>query len=180
MAIILVDVDLVVAPSDIVWWNWLNYKAGTSKKMPMHCDYNLSVYFPEVATPYSFWEARDLYDDMEPIKGSIKSLTSLDEMGHTILFASYCKKGHFGSKYDWCKRHFPFMEGFYATKEKGYIKADYFIDDRHNFLNQKEEDCTLIKYDTRYTQSEALLREVEICASWDEVTKVIKIKEGEV
>jgi len=104
------------------------------------------------------------------MEGSVAFLKRFSDSGYNVLFASYCKKGHFGSKYDWLKKHYPFMGGFFATKEKQYIKADIFIDDRNDMLNkryQEDPKCLLVKFDTKYTQSEELLcPNVTVISDW--------------
>jgi 5'(3')-deoxyribonucleotidase len=161
MAIVLVDIDLTVVRSDIRWLAWLNYMSGKNLTLEdCNWDYDLSSYFPEVSDPFLFWSDPYLYDNLQPIIGSVEATSILHHHGHDIKFASYCKKGHFGSKVDWVKKHYPFMKGFSATKEKDMITADYFVDDRNEFLNQRTDSCRLIKYHTKYGQSEELKREI--------------------
>lgn len=177
--IIVNDVDLCVVPSDIYWWEDLNKGYACIMALPLgRTNYDLSVYFNilDEQQRYAFWSKPDLYDDMEPSPESSEVLSQLSKDGHTILFASYCKKGHFGSKYDWLKKHFPFMNGFFATKEKEYIKADVFIDDRNDMLNNRfkeNPECTLIKFDTPYTQDEELKAPHYLVYNWEDIGKIL-------
>ena len=159
---IVCDVDLCVVRTDHAWNDYLAEHSMTPKlnledESCRH--YDLSKHYPSAKKSYDFWNQEDLYSNLKPIEGSVEGLQAFSERGYNILFASYCKKGHFGSKYDWLKEHFPFMNGFYATKEKHHIKANVFIDDRNEMLNRRyEEDplCILIKMKTNYTQNEEL------------------------
>ena len=127
---ILVDVDLTVVESDLAWLKYCQAlytkHYGKVKLIDWNSqgkgkiNYDLGTYFEELGDKvYGFWSQDNLYDELVPMKNSVEVLKGLHDTGEwEILFASYCKKGHFGCKYDWLKKHFPFMDGFFATKEK--------------------------------------------------------------
>ena len=184
---IVVDVDLTVVRSDILWWKELRegyelvwgtkaeqLRIGGGDRFVKH--YDLSKYFPDIPEElrYKFWSKPNLYQELPPIKRSVETLKHFSDQGARIIFASYCKKGHFGSKYDWLKEHYPFMDGFIATKEKHFVKADVFIDDRNAMLNRRYEEgdgCQMIKYNSPYTQDEKLIdsQGIYVAEDWDQV-----------
>jgi len=188
---IIIDVDLTVVDSGWPWMDWM----ATVYDMPPNqemldkdsangglINYNLSVYFPdrckEAIPPYEFWEDPHLYDKLRPIPGVVEAVKALHEAGHPIRFVSYCKKGHFSSKVRFLKRLFPFLDldggsdgcGFWATKNKAGVKGGVIIDDRHQFLNQFEDDVIKIKFDTPFTQDEAPRVKYDlVSSSWGEI-----------
>jgi len=192
--IIGVDVDLTVADSSISHWDFLQQVSedGNSCMPSGVLDYDLSTYFnlPKYIDSMDFWRYDDLYDvkpcDLEldysakritrraiqPIKNSVQCLQSLSSQGWEIVFISHVKGGHHKSKVGWLKRHFPFMDGFIATQEKGYVNCDVFIDDRHNHLNSMDAYCK-IKFDTVYEQSVELEHVNLISNDWVEIEEFI-------
>lgn len=193
--IIGVDVDLTVCDSDLSHWDWLQQvsKDGDNLCMPEGTlSYDLSSYFnlPNYIDGMEFWRSDDLYDarpcdeelvlsgkhiirrPIQPIKNSVQCLQSLSEQEWKIVFISQIKGSHHKSKYEWLQRHFPFMDGFIATKEKHYVDCDVFIDDRHNHLNDNNAEWK-IKFDTRYEQSVELEHVDLISNNWIEIEEFI-------
>jgi 5'(3')-deoxyribonucleotidase len=162
--IIAVDVDLTVADSDISHWDWLQRQClSFDTEMPAVDDisYDLGSYFdlPSRVDSMSFWREESLYDEspqfgfrpIMPIKGSIDALRILSNGGWEIVFVSHVKGNHHKSKVEWLKRHFPFMSGFVATKEKKYVDCDILIDDRNLHLNSSNAQHK-IRFETHYDQ----------------------------
>ncbi len=171
-----VDIDGVVVRSDIEWNKYLMNRANVSGSLlPIDgpIEYNLSKYYPNVYDAMEFWRKKDLYDHMEPDLDSIKYLNILSEE-YDIIFVTALKGDHHKSKFAFIKRYFPYMKAFLGTKEKGYVKCDYMIDDRIINL-QQFEDTTTIYIDRGYTQDDAdTSRELfdHRCTNWDEVYKI--------
>ena len=183
MSVIAVDVDLTVCGIDILWWNWL-CSVTNSKYMPMpkeegKVNYNLSKYFEDKLEKVGrdgldFFRQEGVYDFAPVIKDSEQVLKYLKGQGHEIVFVSAVKGNHHKSKYNFLKRHFPFMDGFVATKEKNYVNCDIIIDDRNVFLNKVTCD-TKIKFYTPYQQCEELKNnKVLLVKSWFEVMELFK------
>ena len=202
-----VDVDLTVADSDDSHWDWLG-KVGVQHTFPnktQEVDYNLGNYFhlPDKVDSRDYWRLSDIYDEkpeylrpvsglssgvfirwipirpVQPIKGSQRVLKDLKSEGWEILFISHIKGNHHKSKVEWLKRHFPFMDGFIATKEKHYANAccDIFIDDRNIHLNKSKAPFN-IKFETPYLQDEPLEEgSVDlITRNWVQIGEWIKSK----
>jgi len=127
-----------------------------------------------------YWSSPYLYCGLESLKGASEALQRVSEKGWWITFASYTKKGHMGSKFDFLEREFHFMEwgkngSFVATKEKGCLKADVVIDDRNLHLNQfkEDKDCIKILYDTPFTQCEGLEVHARLMTDWDRLEEIM-------
>ncbi len=172
--IIAVDVDLTVVRSDLAWLDWLNKQSGKNLTLEdCGMDYNLGKYFPEVGNPFYFWKREDTYDKMTVMEDSVKALSELYNQGYKIEFVSHCFDVHYQSKLNMLKRSYPFDIVLRSTGDKSEIKFDYFIDDRHTYLNNCKDRVGLIKYETGFTQEEELNVEVEVLSSWGDILNYI-------
>lgn len=148
-----VDVDLCICPSDVGWMNWL-FESG-------HCvwggnalktkPYNLGKLCPTHPDPYQYWRELD-YSQFTPIEGSVETLEKLSNY-FGIVFISSVKGNHNKQKYYWLEKHFPFMQGYIATKEK-YLMNDSvvaMIDDRNEMLKGFDFHKR-VRFNTCYTQ----------------------------
>ena len=179
--VIAVDVDEVLVDVLPMHLKWCNMFAGTSYTLEdIGYEYDLSLVFPEMDGIMDFWSTPHLYQKLKPKEGAVEYLSKLNEEGFEIGFVTYCKKAHLSSKCKWLKFHFPFYKFIYATKEKGYVRCDYFIDDRHTYLNQQPDNVKLIKFDTPYLQSEALEpggKWIVKAKDWKDIYEIIKTEE---
>lgn len=152
MRILLVDVDLVVAPSDVHWREHLGQKHGYVK-CPM-TNYNFGSYYPHVENAYSFWKDLD-YFDMKPIEGSVEKLKALSQY-FQIVFLSAEKCGYSSkNKKSWLKEHYNFLTGYVSTEEKWLLNNDKvvgLIDDRLDNLKGFDHHKRII-YKTRFDQN---------------------------
>lgn len=190
---IAIDVDLVVYDSGNEWMNWLVRVYGCAPDIVgvhgsgeiTQLKYNLTKYFPtppcdNSVKPFDFWEDPYLYDKLKPIAGCIDAVYRLHKAGHPIYFVSHCKKGHYSSKVRSLKRDFPFLDmesgkdGFYATKNKGGVRAAALIDDRNSFLNQVGDETLRIRYKTIYDQDAELANPLDMDSNnWHEIADFI-------
>lgn len=163
MSIILVDVDLTVVDTATPWRNWMITRSSSPLRLGdayKQLPYDLTKIFspdsfPNV-DPYDYWRQESLYDDLLPLEGSVEVLEELS-YDHEIVFVSALKGNHHKSKYNFLKKHFPFLSGFIGTKEKGYVRGSIIIDDRNSYLNQFDPVYTKrIKKETIFTQDEIL------------------------
>lgn len=152
MRTLLVDVDLVVAPSDVHWREHLGQKHGYVKG-PM-TNYNFSSYYPHVENAYSFWKDLD-YFDMKPIEGSVEKLKTLSQY-FQIVFLSAEKCGYSSkNKKSWLKEHYNFLTGYVSTEEKWLLNSDKvvgLIDDRLDNLKGFDHHKRIV-YKTGFDQS---------------------------
>lgn len=183
--IVAVDCDLTIARSDEAWWKWLCKVTGNTpmlQYLPLEdqtkLDYDLRTYFlsdleKEDRDGYDFWRSTTVYDYVEPAVGSITALKELKEAGYEIIIVSATKGNHTKSKWQFLQRHFPFVDGFMATKEKRYARCDWFIDDRNDVLNRLGDNVGKIRIATPYTQSEELNSECHRLETWGEIKNLI-------
>ena len=148
-----VDVDLTVVDMVTSWVDHMNRITGANfeiKEGTMY-PYNLTeIYKHYLVSDYDkdllfkWWNKEDLYDSAVPIDGSVEALKSVNDAGYDIVFVSHCEGNHARSKYYFLRRYFPFMAGFMATREKGFVRADIAFDDRNEYL------CQYPDYVTKY------------------------------
>lgn len=183
MPILAVDVDEVLVDVLPLHLKWCNIFAGTDYTLEdIAYEYDLSRVFPEMDGVMDFWSTPHLYQKLKPKEGTVEALTALNKEGWEIGFVTYCKKAHLSSKCKWLKQHFPFYKFIQATKEKGYTRCDYFIDDRHKYLNSQSSGVKLIKFDTPYVQEEPLEPKdkwIVKVSNWQEIYKLLKGEEDE-
>lgn len=152
MKTLLVDVDLVVAPSDVHWREHLGKKHGYVKCSMTN--YNFGSYYPHVENAYSFWKDLD-YFDMKPIEGSVEKLKALSQY-FQIVFLSAEKCGYSSkNKKSWLKEHYSFLTGYVSTEEKWLLNNDKvvgLIDDRLDNLKGFDYNKRIV-YKTRFDQN---------------------------
>lgn len=159
-----IDCDQTVVDTAYPWYEWLELMTSAGfHYADVSKHYNFADVYSEIwrdkgvsGHPYDFWRSKSVYDDLQPLPGSVEALTALKDRGYDIVFVSTIKGDHHKSKYSFLKEHFPFMGGFIATKEKGYVNAHLVIDDRNSCLNQFGEDVIKIKKITPFDQDTPL------------------------
>lgn len=139
--ILVCDVDNVVVDLSDKWIGWINMHLPQGHRELCRADvlgtYDFALTVEGKLSRervHAFWKQYTLYDDATPLPGSVSALWRLKhKYGMTIVFASHVEGLHSKSKYEFLKRHFP-VDGFVATREKQYIRADIVIDDRDEVL----------------------------------------------
>lgn len=137
--ILVCDVDGVVIDLSYCWYEYLRsiIKDKFFSYEDFACEYayykNLSQYVTEKEAMW-FWNQETLYDNREPLANAAESLWALKrEHGFKIVFASHVEGQHAKGKFAFLKKHFP-VDGFMATREKQFVRADVAIDDRYEHL----------------------------------------------
>lgn len=176
--IMLVDVDLTVVDPSKMWIEYMNKISGYNITLEdRECyPYDLSKLYPQWVDRdalFSFWNKQDLYDDMNPIENSVEVLKEMNKAGFNIVFASVIKHGHDKSKYYFLKRNFPFMAGCVYTREKGFIKADVFIDDRNFYLDQFGDDVVKIRKTSQFKQDHPDPSQFLVMDDWNDLVPFI-------
>lgn len=148
--IIAVDVDDCIIEMRPLWIKYCEDNWG-KVRCPI-VSYNLCDYWGDKAM--DFWSNESLYDNLTPNPQAAKVLDKLNKSGYEIGFVSYTKKGHFASKCKFLNDWFPYRKFIMNTKEKNYVRCDWFIDDNpHNLTNQYNPVRTiLLKTDAKHSQ----------------------------
>lgn len=173
--IIVVDVDITLVRTDRAWWKWMEQVTGKELCFSPQdvLPYNISTLFedsaPEGIDLFDYWRDGCVYHTLKPVNGAVECLTELDRQGWHVVFASHIKGFHHKSKVNFLKRWFPFMAGFLATKEKGFIKADAVVDDRVKFLNQFPSDVKKFLIATPYEQCQEPIDDIYEVEDWWEI-----------
>lgn len=158
-----VDVDLTVVDTGRAWYEYLS--SVSELKVPSHDEYlqivkeipyDLSKVFSDLDLNkcLDYWRVDSLYDTLMPLPNVVDVLEDLKaNKRYEIVFVSTIKGNHHKSKYYFLKKHFPFMDGFIATKEKKYANVRMMVDDRLNVLEKMDTSVITIQKQTPYDQS---------------------------
>lgn len=150
--IIVCDVDGVVIDLSYQWYMYLRSIIKdfdfTYEDVAVNYDFykNLTGYVTKEEA-YHFWKRAGLYDNQQPIPFAADTLWDLKRNhGFNIVFASHVEGDHAKSKYEFLKKYFP-VDGFMATREKQFIRADIAIDDRvEHLVNHPFSVGKIVKY----------------------------------
>lgn len=156
--ILVCDVDGVVVDLSHRWYEWLCSQSPKYKPIPSYEDvskhYDYSIPFEGSVgkeAAYHFWKMSHIYDDAMPIEGSVEALEAFKRAGWDIVFASHVEGSHSLSKFNFLKRNFP-MDGFMATREKHFLRANIVIDDRVENLLKFPSDVFCILMDAPHNK----------------------------
>lgn len=121
--------------------------------------YNFASHYTDICpnVAHAFWKSRNLYDNATPIPGVVEAVKAFKDAGYHIVFVSHIEGDHGKSKFDFLNRHFPFMDGYVASREKGYVQATIAFDDRLEHLAHYEKinpDCITVWVDNGHDQPE--------------------------
>lgn len=169
--IVAIDWDETVVDVIPVWQRWCAAFFGEEN---VTNEYNLTKVYGEEAM--TFWSTPFLYQKLTPRQDAVEYITKLHEAGYEIGFVTYCKKAHLSSKCKMIKRYFPFYKFIQATKEKGYTRCDFFIDDRVKYLEQQDSSLVkCIRIDTPYAQdfNGELDNKFPVAKDWKEIYEMI-------
>lgn len=158
--ILVCDVDGVVVDLSQRWWEWLVNQSDyiddtlpTFEETKEHYDY--SIPFKGIVdkdAAYYFWKMEHLYDDAVPVEGSQSAVGTFKQAGWDIVFASHVEGAHSLSKWNFLKRNFSF-DGFMATREKHFLKANIVIDDRAENLLKFPSDVFCVLMDAPHNRN---------------------------
>lgn len=143
MAVILVDIDGVVADTHTSWLDMYNKEWDDYLQVSDITEWSLHKFVkPECGRKiYNYLERPDFYESVLMIKDALLGVLTLRENKHRVIFVS---AGFYPSKIEWLGRNgflsesFPYKKDFGAAtaldvvlcNDKYLIKGDYLIDDR--------------------------------------------------
>lgn len=139
--ILVCDVDGVVVDLSFKWYEWLceesklcQYSRPAYDSVSVEYDYakSFTQFLPE-SVAHKFWKQSNLYDEAIPLSGAVEFIAEFKKQGWDVVFASHTEGSHAKSKYDFLERHFKF-DGFMATREKQFLRANIAVDDRVEHL----------------------------------------------
>lgn len=158
-----VDVDLTVVDTGRAWYKFLSTVSELSvpsfdeyMQIVKEVPYDLTkVFFDlDMNKCLDYWREEYLYDTLMPLPNVVDVLEDLKvNKRYEIVFVSTIKGNHHKSKYYFLKKHFPFMDGFIATKEKKYANVHMMVDDRLNVLEKMDRSVITVLKQTPYDQS---------------------------
>ncbi len=181
---IICDLDLTAVRSDLGWLEWLTNSSKVFYEESYNHDllnnqvqYYLPSYFElyEGVNPMDYWAENRTYPSVKLLPDAERVIKDLYEAGFDIIFVSFCMscKDQFSNKFKFLEKTFDYMLPdeltFIPAKKKHYIRGDYIIDDRNQFLVNQPDDVKIIKISTPYTQDYPLDREHILVNNWLEI-----------
>ena len=178
---IAVDCDITLVHSDLHWLEWLQNVTGTHLYLSGRLDYDLTKYFKDELTyqgltGYEFWNSTSLYDNMEPVEGSVEALQHLKDLGYTLVCLSRTMGHHSHSKRNFIEKYFPMFDATYlcGKDQKHFFKCDYIIEDRIPELKHFTKDTKGIILNNRYLEPCSVGCSYFIAEDWSEVVDLLK------
>ena len=182
--IIGVDFDNVLFRTGDIWARWLTGLSGRSKVPLKNINYDLLSYYEDevrdsdgALNKEMFFDRVDLYarQTIWRTKDSMRELTQLHNIGHKIWILTDCSPINYQAKLIPARKLF-MADRVIRTNDKGKYDVDIMIDDRNEYLNQfaDKPNTILIKYDTKYKQTEKLIRgDVILSGDWKWISSFI-------
>ena len=123
----------------------------------------------------ALWQEEDLWNSLEPRKGSQRGVKKLVDDGHEVYFATATHPKNFAWKVEWLQHYFGMVQtkNIICICNKGLLNCDVLIDDyAENLLANKL--CHRILFDCCWNQGvyddAHLLTRVH---DWDEIIEVV-------
>lgn len=152
----LIDIDGFLADLHTEWLRRYNEKYNDQLTVRDITDWNIHKFaLPECGTSmYDFIEDPSIYDDVEPLMGSLGFVNAL--YGHPSIRTVYVTSstvGTMGRKYKWLKDNgFPVTpKGYIETADKSLIRGDVLVDDYQE--NLKTFTGNKILFDSYWNRS---------------------------
>ncbi len=134
--VIAVDVDLTVVDTLASWIEWYEFSTGLDFPWDRISEKSVNKLMAEhMFSPLNYWQKEDLYDDLQPIRGSVEVLEKMTQT-HRIVFVTKSTAGHLYSKAAFLNRNFPFHSGIVNTSDKGLVEAEVFIEDYVDYVEK--------------------------------------------
>lgn len=138
---IAVDVDLTIVDVLTPWVKWMgiNHPEDFVRPVYMSLDGHYNVHFHNLynVDPQQindFWKQNDLYDQLDPMEGSVEAYQALKEK-YDVYFLSICYPEHKDSKEAFLQRHFgEDIEMIDSMSCKSHYDFDLLIDDNPKVL----------------------------------------------
>lgn len=138
--IAIVDVDGVCADLLPAWLAWYNRDYRDTLQCEDITDWDLMKFVkPECGKDiFKYLDYPELYDDVEPIHGSIEGVKCLRGLGYKVVFATSSSQAHAGRKLTWLQEHgfitdehmrYSFCDFYAEITDKSLLRGDIMIDD---------------------------------------------------
>lgn len=139
------DVDDVLADIMPTWLNRYNQDYGDTLTREQVTDWDIARFTkPECGSKiFTYLTDPSLYTDMAPVRHASFGIRYLQDMGHTVVFATACTYGMTDAKARWLERHGFALTAEYHTlpasmlvvNNKAHVRANVLIDDgAHNIM----------------------------------------------
>jgi len=125
------DLDCIVLDLLPPWVDWINFTFGTQLKVEGITKYEMHELCHAKWGVYDFFKVPGNYSNCSPIDGAVDGLKSLQALGLDVVIASALAGNQAQEKYDWCKKHLPFISksNVMVGGRKELLRGDFLFDD---------------------------------------------------
>lgn len=175
--VICIDVDGVLndlMEKTIVMYN-NKYNAHLSLEDFPDYDIFKDLPYDDAEKLLALWQEEELWNSLEPRKGSQRSIKKLVDDGHRVYFATSTHHKNFAWKVEWLQHYFGVIpsKNIICICNKGLLNCDVLIDDCvDNLLANKL--CYRVLFDCCWNQH--IYDDVHLITrvhNWDEIIKVV-------
>lgn len=180
-----IDLDNTVNDFDVKFLKYYNNVSGNKLGLDDLKDYDLtSLGIDRETLEVLFFKNDAFYRTLEANPVAVQVVKNLCDAGHDITFVSAADYSIIGSRVDFVKKYFPFIDvnkSLIMTEEKGIVFADVVIEDLNKNLRNANYICTYILLkkpwnindwniyrDTKYDH-EPGCADVYACTDWNEI-----------
>ena len=174
---ICVDVDSVL--NDLMEKTIVMYNNRYNAKLSIEdfTDYDIFKDLPyeDAENLVALWQEEELWNSLEPRKGSQRGVKKLVDDGHTVYLATATHPKNFAWKVEWLQRYFGMIptKNIICIHNKGLLNCDVLIDDyAENLLANKL--CHRVLFDCCWNQH--VYDDVHLITrvhNWDEIIEAV-------
>lgn len=178
-ALVLVDMDGVLADWGAAYDAGLNFRPGETRGIPRHSEQRGFDLF-EGLTEYQSSLVREVMDELDyfyldPIPGAIEAVQSMREYGHEVMICTspwLSNPSCLNDKIDWVCKHLGegWEDRVIITKDKTIMLGDVLIDDKPNIKGHTTPTWTQVIFDQPYNQDRQDLPRLRTWDDWDNST----------
>lgn len=177
MVKIAIDFDEVLFPTLEKVLEFYNKKNNTNITLSQITTYSLYDSFDvSVADELvEFFVNKDIYDNLQPYKGAVRTVKSLVEQGHEVYVATNTDVRNMEWKEELLQKHFPFIpkKNLIRINNKALLNVDVLIED--NLDNLKSTFADRICFDQPWNRDEDAdyVYSIYRIHNWGEIINII-------
>ena len=145
--------------------------------------YNLYESLPSQVTDrlLELFTDKEVYDNLQPYKGSVKSLQTLANNGHEIYIATATSSKNLEWKEQLLRRYFPFIpkENLIRIHNKKLLNVDVLVEDNLDTLTQTFADRICFDQPWNRSDSKDFAYSINRAYCWDDIVDIINKIEKE-
>lgn len=130
----------------------------------------------------NLFKSSNVWDKVKPLPGAQEGLQKLINDGHQVYIVTDHDPNTYGTKVEWIKRFFPFVDPskIMCVKDKWMLRADLMIEDNLQTLLAKPYYHRVLMDQPWNQSTHDWAYDVYRCSNWNEIVDAVnKLKEKE-